>query len=355
VTACHICGSPKLEPLVQKGTPFRLVSSDVQPVVGTAEYSLCSNCLAVQKTATPAWQAMAEHVYANYDINHQSQGAEPTIFDSAKGSGPRSLILRPRWKLSGAELVDRWKETVLALPGVEAFYSGANSAYAGRFDVISLSHVLEHIPDPIPFLKALSGHLAPGGRLLLAMPNLRQNPSDLIIADHCSHFDADSLAYVVGKAGLGIDLLSTTMLPKELVAVLSLRRPAQVPDVASAQADAHRASTKARCLFYFELLDNVRRTARSWRLENRPFGIMGSSIAACWTMLELEGKTDFFVDEDQNRIGRQLMGRPIVAPAQAPAGAVVFIPMSVAVAERIIERWKQLAVDFRYVPTNRPA
>ena len=38
-------------------------------------------------------------------------------------------------------------------------------------------------------------------------------------------------------------------------------------------------------------------------------------------MLELEGKVDFFVDEDQNRIGRQLMGRPIVAPAQVPAGA----------------------------------
>ena len=387
MTACHICGSPKLEPLIQKGTPFRLVSSDVQPVVGTAEYSLCSHCLAVQKTATPTWQAMAEHVYANYDINHQSQGAEPTIFDSAKGSGPRSLMLlrnfletgelaeegrlldigcsngnllrtfhslRPRWKLSGAELVDQWKETVLSLPGVEAFYSGPNPAYAGRFDVISLSHVLEHIPDPIPFLKAISGHLTPHGRLLLAMPNLRQNPSDLIIADHCSHFDADSLAYVVGKAGLGIELLSSTMLPKELVAVLSLGRPARVPDVAGAEADARRASTKARCLFYFELLDEVRRAARTCAREDRPFGIMGSSIAACWTMLELEGNATFFVDEDQNRIGRQLMGRPIVAPAQMPAGAVVFIPMSVAVAEKIIERWKQLSVDFRYVPTNRP-
>ncbi len=33
VTACYICGSPKLELLIQKGTPFRLVSSDVQPVV----------------------------------------------------------------------------------------------------------------------------------------------------------------------------------------------------------------------------------------------------------------------------------------------------------------------------------
>jgi 2-polyprenyl-3-methyl-5-hydroxy-6-metoxy-1,4-benzoquinol methylase len=387
VTACHVCGSPELEQLVQKATPFRLVSSDVQAVIGRAEYSLCSNCLTVQKTATPAWQAMAERIYANYNINHQSQGAEPTIFDSAKGSGPRSLMLlrnfldtgdlaeegrlldfgcsngnlltsfhglRPRWRLSGAELVDQWKETVLALPGVEAFYSGADPAFAGGFDVISLSHVLEHIPDPIPFLRAFSGHLAPGGRILLAMPNLRQNSSDLIIADHCSHFDEDSLAYVVGKAGFGIELLSSTMLPKELVAVLSLRRPARVPDVAGAEADARRASTKARCLFYFELLDSVRRTARACAREGRPFGIMGSSIAACWTQLELEGRADFFVDEDRNRIGHRLMDRPIVAPAETPAGALVFIPMSVAVAEKIIERWRQLPVDFRYEPTNQP-
>ena len=39
---------------------------------------------------------------------------------------------------------------------------------------------------------------------------------------------------------------------------------------------------------------------------------------------------------------------------EMPAGAMVFIPMSVAVAEKIIERWKHLPVDFRYVPTNRP-
>ena len=389
MTACHICGSAKLEPLVQKGTPFRLVSSDVQPVVGTAEYSLCSHCLAVQKTATPAWQAMAEHVYANYDINHQSLGAEPTIFDSAKGSGPRSLILlrnfletgelaeegrlldfgcsngnllksfhglRPRWKLSGAELVDQWKDTVLALPGVEDFYSGPDPgfalAHAGKFDVISLSHVLEHIPDPVTFLKAISSHLTANGRILLAMPNLRQNPSDLIIADHCSHFDEESLSYVVRKAGLGIELLSSTMLPKELVAILSDQGRAADLDPEKA-GDARRASSRERCLFYFKLLEEVREAAKSCRIGNHPFGIMGSSIAACWTTLELDGGVDFFVDEDQNRVGHQLMGLPIFEPGQAPPGAVVFNPMSVAVA-KIIDRWKHRPIEFHHVPTNRP-
>ncbi|MFZ5781020.1 MAG: class I SAM-dependent methyltransferase [Pseudomonadota bacterium] len=386
MTACHVCGAPEVEPLEQKGRPFRLVSSDVQPVTGSAEYSLCPNCLTVQKAVTPGWQQMADRIYANYDINHQSQGVEPTIFDSAKGSGPRSLILlrnffdavvvpdqgrlldvgcsngnllksfhglRPGWRLSGAELVDQWRETVLALPGVEAFYSGPRPAYEGRFDIISLSHLIEHIPDPVRFLKAVAGHLTPQGRVLVATPNLRENPSDLIIADHCTHFDEDSFGYTARRAGLHIELLSTSMLPKELVAVLSVGGSAPPP--AEAPADHSRqASTRARCLFFFELLDEVRRTAEACIAAKRPFGVMGSSIAALWTMLELEGRVDFFVDEDEHRIGHALMDRPIVSPAQVPAKAVVFIPMSVAVAGKIMHRWKDLPIDFRYVPTNRP-
>ena len=41
-----------------------------------------------------------------YDINHQSHGAEPTIFDSAKGSGPRSLMLLRNF-LDAVELAAR--------------------------------------------------------------------------------------------------------------------------------------------------------------------------------------------------------------------------------------------------------
>jgi len=193
-------------------------------VSGVAEFSLCANCLAVQKAVTPAWHAIAEQIYANYDINHQSQGAEPMIFDSAKGSqgaepmifdsakgsGPRCEILlrnfldavalpkegrlldigcsngnllksfhdlRPSWKLSGSELVDTWREAVLSLPGVERFYSGPDpKSYEGTFDVISLSHVLEHVPDPIAFLKQISGQLAKRGRILVASPDGQARP-----------------------------------------------------------------------------------------------------------------------------------------------------------------------------------
>jgi 2-polyprenyl-3-methyl-5-hydroxy-6-metoxy-1,4-benzoquinol methylase len=387
VTACHICGSPDTERLRQEGAPFRLVSSDVQPVSGTVEFAFCNNCHAVQKEVTPAWQAMADRIYANYDINHQSLGAEPTIFDSAKGSGPRSSILlhnlldlvplsekgrlldigcsngnllkhfhslRPQWNLSGSELSDTWREEVSALPGVEAFYSGPDPAFAGPFDLISLSHVLEHIPNPGPFLKKIAGQLTEVGRILLAAPNTRQNPIDLVIADHCTHFDRRSLSYVAAKAGLAVEVVSTSLLPKELVAVLSRQPKNRGFEIEAAGSGASEIDLRELSLRYFGLLNEVRGEARKIVGEQRPFGIMGSSIAACWTMLELEGKADFFVDEDANRMGHELLGRPILGPPQVPSGAVVFIPMSVLVAEKIINRWKHLPIKFRYAPSNRP-
>jgi SAM-dependent methyltransferase len=387
VTACHICGSPHTERLRQEGAPFRLVSSDVQPVSGTAEFAFCNDCHAVQKEVTPAWQAMADKIYANYDINHQSLGAEPTIFDSAKGSGPRSSILlhnlldlvplpdkgrlldfgcsngnllkhfhplRPRWSLSGSELSETWREEVSRLPGVEAFYAGPDPVYAGSFDLISLSHVLEHIPDPSSFLRKIAGYLAEGARILLAVPDLRQNPIDLVIADHCTHFDRRSLSYVVKKAGLAVDVLSATLLPKELVAVLSCQTDKEAPQAEGVGSGAREIDSQEMSLLYFGLLNEVRLEARKIAGKKRPFGIMGSSIAACWTMLELDKDVDFFVDEDPHRVGHCLTGLPILAPAQVPPGSLVFIPMSVAVAQKIMSRWGNLPIDFRFVASNQP-
>ena len=250
--------------------------------------------------------------------------------------------------------MDTWREAVLSLPGVERFYSGPDpKSYEGTFDVISLSHVLEHVLDPIAFLKRISGQLAKRGRILVASPDLRPNPIDLVIADHCTHFEEHSLAYVAEKAGLAVDLLSASLLPKEL---MPFSRPAALPAHPRWRAMGRYAGedSRERCLFYFNLLDEVRKAARGMVGEKRPFGIMGSSIAACWMMLELDGRVDFFVDEDPHRIGHELTGLPILGPEQVPAGALVFIPMSAPVTKKMIHRWRHLPLDFRFVASNRP-
>jgi hypothetical protein len=107
------------------------------------------------------------------------------------------------------------------------------------------------------------------------------------------------------------------------------------------------------CRDYFRLFRGVRDAARAAVAEASQFGVMGSSIAAAWLAREIDEAVDFFVDEDENRWGRKLMGRPIVSLAQVPPSATVFIPMSATVAQKIIARAGKSFVDFRYVDWNR--
>jgi hypothetical protein len=107
------------------------------------------------------------------------------------------------------------------------------------------------------------------------------------------------------------------------------------------------------CRDYFRLFRGVRDAARAAVAEASQFGIMGSSIAGAWLAREIGEAVDFFVDEDENRCGRTLMGHPIVNLTQVPPGATVFIPMSAAVAQKIIARAGRSFVDFRYVDWNR--
>lgn len=59
---------------------------------------------------------------------------------------------------------------VLKLPVIADYFTAA--ALQGRkFDLIMLSHVIEHIYEPKPFLAELIGALKPGGKLIVITPN----------------------------------------------------------------------------------------------------------------------------------------------------------------------------------------
>jgi 2-polyprenyl-3-methyl-5-hydroxy-6-metoxy-1,4-benzoquinol methylase len=378
---CHVCDSPRLEPVHAATRPLGLVSSDVQAVEARVAWAACPRCGTIQKVIDRDWHRLAEGIYQRYRINHQAAGEEARLFNTPFGSGPRTEILlkyllrlidlpaagrlldigcsngnllksfhrvRPEWELYGYEISDMWKEEVLALPGVRGFHAGTDVSYPFRYDLITVCHVLEHVPNPAAFLRPLLANLAPAGRLVVIVPNIRQNPIDLLIADHCSHFDAESLDRVLRVSGLPATDLTARAIPKELIAIAG---PAE-GQTKKSWLDEPAVPADKLCRDYFRLFDGVREAARAARAAASCFGIMGSSIAAAWLAHEI-GDAAFFADEDDSRRGNSLMGRPIVTLAEVPPAATVFIPMSRNVAERIIARAGELPIEFRYLDWNR--
>ena len=87
------------------------------------------------------------------------------------------------------------------------------------FDAIVMSHVIEHIADPIAFLQACRRLLKPGGRLIMLTPNLnaighRWFGRDWLHLDpprHLNLFTQESLAAACTLAGFSDTTCETTM------------------------------------------------------------------------------------------------------------------------------------------------
>lgn len=78
------------------------------------------------------------------------------------------------------------------------------------YDVVAAFHVLEHVPDPVGFLKMLARWARPGGLVVVEVPNfasfqrrrLAEGWPMLRPLEHLTHFTPATLERAVGGAGL---------------------------------------------------------------------------------------------------------------------------------------------------------
>jgi SAM-dependent methyltransferase len=87
---------------------------------------------------------------------------------------------------------------------------------APPFGGIVLLNILEHVPDPVSLLNSLAPALAPGGRLVVRVPNdfnplqaaarraLGGEPWWVAVPDHVNYFDHASIADLVERAGFEV-------------------------------------------------------------------------------------------------------------------------------------------------------
>ncbi|MCE7902647.1 MAG: class I SAM-dependent methyltransferase [Gammaproteobacteria bacterium PRO9] len=96
------------------------------------------------------------------------------------GCGNGRLLLKARragWRVKGLELSATMAAFAAAEVGCEVrtddfLEMDITPAERESFDVVSLRHVLEHLPDPLQAMARISALLRPGGWFLAEMPNI---------------------------------------------------------------------------------------------------------------------------------------------------------------------------------------
>jgi len=374
---CHHCGSEKLRTAPGYTQAYR-VTSDCQPWPTGGLLALCEKCGLVQTIASHQWREECERIYQGYAIYHQSGGVEQPVFDSASGANQarsdviitalmkrftlpttgrwldigcgNGAMLRacnralPSWMLYGSEVGDKYKQAVERIPRVERLFSSPVSEIPGSYDVISLIHVIEHIPHPCAFLQGLSTKLTRNGLLLIEVPDCQQNSFMLMVADHCSHFSTGMMGQVLAAAGYDVQHATTEWVPKEITAV------------------AHRSPFVRNVSIDLALMQESEKVFGGWTrlrqilhyVEQLPkgsaFGIFGTSIAATWLDAQTGDVARFFVDEDLHRIGKRHLGRPIYGPNELPSGSHVFLALPFLVAKQVAKRNSKPSVTYHLPP-----
>ncbi len=95
------------------------------------------------------------------------------LLDVGCGSGEHLALMRGYgWDVAGVENDEAAARAARERRNLRVWPSIGEAATSGeRFDVVTMSHVLEHLPDPASFLRGCVRMLRDGGRLLALTPN----------------------------------------------------------------------------------------------------------------------------------------------------------------------------------------
>ena len=196
VVRCKGCGLVYLNPRPTRRALKEYYPADYYPVPGGRE---TPEALSVARGLLKRVEAIAP-------------GANLSILDAGCGTGLFLKLARDRGHdVRGIEPGDaavNYGRRVYGLPIDHGTLESVDLPENG-FDVVTMWHVLEHMPDPVSALRIVCRALKPGGTLLFGVPNFGSMEASLFgrrwfsldAPRHLVHFDPETARQAVQAAG----------------------------------------------------------------------------------------------------------------------------------------------------------
>lgn len=368
--SCTLCNSTDLKEYSEYSTLPR-VTSDTKPFKEGGSLSFCLKCGFVQKVLNEKLKNELNEIYSDYTPFFQSGNDTQIVFIGDRKVSRCAEILRrinilypleqegslldfgcgmgnflieahklsPSTSLYAYDLSDKNRTQLEKISTFKKFYSGDISKIDRKFDIITLVHSLEHIPNPREVLSYIKENLlAEGGKLFIQVPNCAVSSFDILIADHISHFTRTSLDYLLESSGFQKSPEDLEWIPKELSFIG--KKAEGKPEIKFSDFSFSKSASSNIQLFH-EILKMLG--------EYKKFGVFGTAISATWLAGAMKEKIEFFVDEDINRVGKTYMGKKILSPSQVPAGSKIFLPFYKNLCQILLEKKKKNSWNFDFI------
>jgi len=135
-----------------------------------------------------------------------------SVLDAGCGYGFLLRLLRDKWRadVTGVEVSRREVSYAKGALGLAKIHSSLAEIPSGRlFDLVTCFEVIEHIREPVPFVRELLKRVAPGGCLVVMTDNFDSHASHRmgcafpkwIPHSHISHFTPETLEKCLNRAG----------------------------------------------------------------------------------------------------------------------------------------------------------
>jgi SAM-dependent methyltransferase len=207
----------------------------------------CQSCGLGFLNPRPTWEELEPYYsaqYAAYGHSHGAKADDDAVIAEARRTGTFRHIPLPEGKrvldvgCGGGYFLRICSKLGATVQGIEPSPIAAEQARSQgipvfngmiddfktrkKFDIITASQVLEHVPDPVATLAKMKSLLAPGGMIWLAVPNAgcrwahslgwQWDGADLPY--HLLHFNPTSMGATAERAGLSVSRLYTESLPR---------------------------------------------------------------------------------------------------------------------------------------------
>lgn len=225
---------------------------------------------------------------------------------------------------------------------------------AGFFDLITISHVLEHVRKPSEMLKLAHDKLKEGGYLFIQVPNVHDPFSNAVVHffsfQHLYSFSPVTLRNYLKKYGFKV--LSKKSLPYSAFRILAQKRSGAFgKDFVNDFDKVHRIierHKRDRERAVKKIEDDLRRKLKTWQEQGKRIALFGAGMHTQHLLTMIGQTVDLvgLIDDDNDKIGQDFYGYRVYSLQQIlEKGVDAVVISSYAYQDVMYERIKGLVPE----------